>query len=391
MNSTFPPIPPEISINDLTLAESNSGTKTASFTVTLSESSTQKVTVQYKTEDGTATAPGDYTAVPLNTLTFNPGQTQKTIQVTYKGDTVAEVDETFFVDLSAAVNGNIVKSRGVCTLTDEEGLSFLSVNDVAIIEGNSGTKTAAFTVTLAPVSTKTITVKYATADGVIFLENSVEPGAQAGSDYVAKALTTLTFTPGQTTKTVNITINGDTTFEPNEPFYVNLSEPTNAEISDAKGLGTITNDDAAPLPTLSINDVNVLEGNSVNFTVTLSEISAQAVTANYATANGSAIAPGDYITKTGTVTIPAGQTRGIINIQTVGETLHELDESFFVNLSAPTNATITDTQGRGIIIDNDSPPAVTIDDVTVTEGNTGTTRRDVHHRAFQSQRQNHFD
>ncbi len=123
---------------------------------------------------------------------------------------------------------------------------------------------------------------------------------------------------------------------------------------------------------LSINDVNVLEGNSVNFTVTLSDVSAQNVTVNYATSNGSAVAPGDYTAKTGTLTIPAGETKGIINVSTVGETLDELDETFFVNLSNANGAEISDTQGRGIIIDNDSPPAVTINDVTVTEGNSGT-------------------
>ena len=84
---------------------------------------------------------------------------------------------------------------------------------------------------------------------------------------------------------------------------------------------------------------------------------------------GSATVTSDYTTKTGTLTIPAGQTKGTINVVTTGDTLDELDETFFVNLSAPTGAVISDTQGRCVIIDNDAPPSVSINDVTITEGN----------------------
>ena len=147
------------------------------------------------------------------------------------------------------------------------------------------------------------------------------------------------------------------------------------QTADYRGLTALYNASNVTLkvidesPQITINDVNVLEGNSVNFTVTLSKTSLQAVTVKYATANGSAVVPGDYTTKTGTLTIPAGQTKGTINVATVSDTLDELDETFFINLSAPTGAAIADLQGRGIIIDNDAAPSVSINDVTVTEGN----------------------
>jgi hypothetical protein len=89
---------------------------------------------------------------------------------------------------------------------------------------------------------------------------------------------------------------GDALSEPNETFFVNLTTPTNATIADGQGLGTITNDDGAP--TLSVNDVTVTEGNAgptnAVFTVSLSTPSAQQVTVDFATANGTALTPGDY-------------------------------------------------------------------------------------------------
>src|SRR5207249_3985573 len=123
----------------------------------------------------------------------------------------------------------------------------LSINDVTITEGNTGTTAAVFTVTLSTASSQTVTVNYATADGT----------ARAGSDYTGTA-GTLTFAPGVTTQTLTVAVLGDTRNEANETFFVNLT-PSNATIADGQGQGTILNDDA--LPALSINNVTVTEGN----------------------------------------------------------------------------------------------------------------------------------
>ncbi len=90
----------------------------------------------------------------------------------------------------------------------------------------------AFTVSLNKASGKTITVVYATANGT----------ASAGSDYTP-ASGTLTFSPGETTKTISVTVNSDTTPEPDETFYLNLASPINVTVSDGQGTGTILNDD----------------------------------------------------------------------------------------------------------------------------------------------------
>ncbi len=112
--------PPSLSINDVTIAEGSSGTVMASFTATLSAASSQTVTVQYATADGTATAPEDYTALTLSTLTFNPGEVSKTILVEVKGDTVIEPDETFLVNLSNPTNATLADAQAQGTIGNDD-------------------------------------------------------------------------------------------------------------------------------------------------------------------------------------------------------------------------------------------------------------------------------
>lgn len=110
----------------------------------------------------------------------------------------------------------------------------LTISDVSVTEGNSGTVNAVFNVNLSAASTQAVTVTYATANG----------SATAGSDYVALGPATLTFAPGETSKTIVVTIQGDTLTEGNETFFLNLSAPSNATLGDAQGQGTIVDDEA---------------------------------------------------------------------------------------------------------------------------------------------------
>jgi hypothetical protein len=112
----------------------------------------------------------------------------------------------------------------------------LSTGDVSIIEGNSGTSTAVFTASLSAAATGPVTVSYHTSDGT----------AQAASDY-RSASGTLSFAAGQTTKTITVSILGDTLPEGDEVFYVDLSSPLGATLVRSRAAGTIANDDAAPV------------------------------------------------------------------------------------------------------------------------------------------------
>ena len=146
---------------------------------------------------------------------------------------MVEQNEAFFVNLSAASGATIFDSQGVGTLLNDDG-PVLKINDVTKAEGNSGNTTYNFTVTLSPASNSTVTVKYATVNGT----------AAAGSDYVAVSPPKqITFSPGQTSKPVSISIKGDVAKETNETFFVNLSAPMGATLFDGQGKGTIQNDD----------------------------------------------------------------------------------------------------------------------------------------------------
>jgi hypothetical protein len=115
-------------------------------------------------------------------------------------------------------------------------------------------------------------------------------------------------------------------------------------------VGTILNDDTAP--TITISDVSAAEGNAgttpFTFTVTLSNASDQPVTVDYQTNDGTAtLANNDYVAASGTLTIPAKTLSGTITVDVNGDVTNESDETFTVDLSNPTNATIADGQGVG--------------------------------------------
>jgi large repetitive protein len=218
----------------------------------------------------------------------------------------------------------------------------MAINDVSVTEGNSGMVSAVFHVTLSMASDRTVSAGYATANGT----------AAAPGDYVATS-GTVSFAPGQTSKTISVTVNGDTGNELNETFTVNLSSPVNATLADGQGVGTIVNDDP---PAITITDATVGEGGTADavFTVTLSNPHGQQVTVNYATADGTALSTTDYVPVSGALTFTAGQTSKTITVPLRRDDLPELGEALFVNLSAPANGVLADAQGMGTITDDDT-------------------------------------
>lgn len=338
--------------------EGNTGTKVMNFTVTLSNATDQPVNLHFATADGTATvADSDYDAAS-GTLTFAPGETTKNIAVTIHGDTKVESNETFTVTISAPTgstsNTTITTATATGTIGDDDTQPVLSVKSpTAIDEGNTGTTQVLFTVTLSSASTQTVTVAYATADGT----------ATAGSDYTA-ASGTLSFAPGELTKTIAVTVNGDTLSEANETILLNLSAPTNANIATGTGTATITNDDLVA-PTISLSSgVAVTEGNTgttdATFHLTLSQASGQTVTVTVATADGTAkTSDDDYVANTQTITFAPGETDKTFVVQVKGDTKLEGNETFSVNLTSPVNATVA-TASRTATITNDDGGFVSI-------------------------------
>ncbi|MBD2072959.1 DUF4347 domain-containing protein [Phormidium sp. FACHB-592] len=343
----------------LTQAEGNSGATAYGFTVTLSNSSFEAININYTTQDGTATvADGDYTAA-TGTLSFAPGEYSKTITVNATGDTKFEPDETFQLSLtgaatiSGAVNlGSTSTASG--TITNDDSQPTISIGNVSQTEGNSGTSAYSFTVSLSNASTQTVAVNYTTADGTATV---------ADSDYVA-VTGTLSFAPGETSKTITVLVNGDTKFEADQSFSVALSNASNGTLASNGGslgnnigTGTIVNDDTRP--TISINSVSQTEGNigttPYAFTASLSHASDETVTINYATANGTAtLADNDYTATSGTLTFAPGTTSQTITVLGKGDSLIEANETFLVNLTAPTSGTIATGTGTGTINNDDA-------------------------------------
>ena len=345
---------PSLSVAHVTTSDETATNLVA--TITLSGVSSQTVTVNYATANGTATAGADYTSTS-GTLTFNAGDTSKTVNIPILADTIDEENETFTFTLSSALNATISSSSGVgtMTITDDDAAPTISINDVTAAE-NAGTTNLVATLSVA--SERTITVDYATSDDT----------ASAGSDYTAGS-GTITFAPGVTTQNVPIAIISDTTDEPNETIKVTLSNPVNVTLNDPNGVLTITDDDSGT--SISIDDLVTTNETALTNTVTvrLSSASGHTVTVNYATADGTATFNSDYNTASGTVSFAPGEVTKTINVDILADSLNEGNEIFYVNLSGATNASISDSQGSVTITDDDGAPTISIADAATSNEN----------------------
>src|SRR6185503_10410352 len=203
---------PSISVRDVVVVEGNSGTTQATFVVALSGPSSQSVSFSFATANGTATAGSDYIASSGN-ATFAPGEVEKPVVVLVNGDSVDETQETFFLDISNVQNATVSSNRGTAFINDDDGPT-ISINDVSVTEGNAGTKAATFTLTLSGPSVEAIAIRAVTTPGT----------ATASTDYNS-VNSVVIFQPGTVTRTLDVTIIGDTNLESNETFTVNLSDP----------------------------------------------------------------------------------------------------------------------------------------------------------------------
>lgn len=470
---------PTLTVNDVSIGEGNGGTTNLIFTVTRNGLAAGAVGFNYATADGTATtADNDYVATSgTGTIPAGGATGTTTVTVVLNGDLSFENNETLFLNLSAPTGATIADNQGVGTINNDDTTPTLTINDVAVTEGNLGTQAVVFTVTRTGTTSLPVAVNFATSNGT----------ATAGSDYVAASGALNIPAGGATgTATVSVTVNGDSVVEANETYFVNLSGETNSAISDGQGLGTINNDDTAgivltqsggstdvveggltdtytlvltsqptsdvtitlapnaqvtatpspitftsanwnvartvtvtavddavvegnhtgtightvassdssynafalanltvnitdnDLPTLTIDDVSVAEGNggtsTMTFTVTRTGATPSTVSVTYATTDGTATTGNsDYDAASGTVSIPSGGASAstTISVTVFGDVRFENNEIFTVNLSSPSNAAIADAIGIGTITNDDTAPTLAVDDVSITEGNTG--------------------
>jgi uncharacterized repeat protein (TIGR01451 family) len=406
---------PAILINDVTVTEGNTGTVNAVFTVSLSTAAGLPVTVNYASANNTAVAPSDYISAS-GTLTFTPGVTTRTITFTVQGDSLAEINETFLVNLTNPTNATISAGQGVGTISNDDGATLCSSPAITLtatadtylrqdqatnnfgasttvrtkppssvrhalirfdlnsIPANSAVSCAALLLTQISASQTQQAIDLhrliaswlegngSNTNGATWNkpDKSQAPNwAAPGGDYDPAIMAT--FVPSTTNHVINTTSLAQ--------FWVNNPGANFGVLLEARDLGNTSevqfasreNGSNPPprlvvqyLPGLVINDVAVTEGDSGTttavFTVTLSAAQTQTVTVDYATADNTATTgDNDYLAASGTLTFTPGLTLQTIIVTVNGDTNVEGNETFFANLSNPTNAGIVDGQGLGAI------------------------------------------
>ncbi|MBC3883456.1 hypothetical protein H8K35_18860, partial [Undibacterium sp. LX40W] len=327
--------------------EVNEAAGTITYTVSLSAASAAAVSVNYSTANGTAIAGSDYTAAS-GSLTFTPGETTKTITVAISNDTPAvyEGAENFQVNLSSATNATIATGSVTTTIRDDvagpggddDRPVVSSVSSPIVSEGGN----LDFTVSLSSTSTKPTTVTVTPGSGSAIL--GTDTGAQqysvdGGASWNTLSGNTVSVPAGVSSFQVRVVTISDGLVEDNET--ITLSAATAQNNSVVTGTGTITD---VAVPTVSVSgpaEVNEAAG-TVTYTVTLSAASTAAVSVNYGTNNGTAVAGSDYTATGGTLTFAPGETSKTFTVAISNDTpaVYEGAETYQVNLTAATNATI---------------------------------------------------
>jgi hypothetical protein len=349
-------------VSALYTVNENAGTATITVTRTLGTATT--ASVDYGTSDGpatsdagSATAGSDYTPTS-GTLSFASGETSKTFTVPIINDSI---DEPFYENVSLTLcnpTGGLVlggRSTALLRIIDDDSPPGVSINDTAVIEGNSGTTNAVFTVSISSLSEQTISLHFATASGT----------ATSGLDYQATN-GNLTFMPGETTKTISVPVIGDTLTEEDESFFVNLSSPINVSIVRGQGRATIV-DDETPGVRFSSATYNASEGaGSVTINVIRSGDTSSSAAVDYATVdngvfgscntvNGQAQQNCDYVTAAGMLQFAAGETSKTFTVLIIDDLYVEGNETLNLRVNNPVGTSLASQNTAVLTIsDNDT-------------------------------------
>ena len=402
-----------ISVSHVASLEGNDGVTSLSVVVSLDKPApVGGVSVDYATSDGTATRSNNDYQTNSGSLTIPEGATQAVISVDIIGDLVVEEDETFFLNLSNPVNASLADGYAILTIINDDGVvgncaqiiaveqaelmpedaadcvtipheeptPTVSISRSSVLEGDSGTTTLAFKVTLSEPAPST---------GISFDYTSVDQSATLGNNDYQAVSGTLSLPAGVTQGVIEVLINGDTDVETDETFILNFANPQHAILGDSSTVGTIINDDGMvgncaqiiaveqaelmpanavscvtipheePIPTVSISRSSVLEGDSgtttLAFRVTLSEPApSTGISFDYTSVDQSAtLGNNDYQAVSGTLSLPAGATQGVIEVLINGDTDVEADETFILNFANPQHAILDKTSTIGTIINDD--------------------------------------
>jgi hypothetical protein len=355
-----------IQMTDATLARPTSGTGTMTFTVSLAAPSANTVSVPFNTANGNAISTVHYTAAS-GTVTFNPGQVSKNVNVTILANPANDVDRTFTLNLGTPTNGfaSTVTTTGL--ILDEVAPSQIFMTGT---ESFACTKKMVFTVSLDHASAVPVGVSYTTGDS----------SAKAGTDYTTTS-GTLNFPAGTTSQTITVPVMQNANAQADRTLTMTLSAPTNAVISTNSGTvnGIIRNQNITP--GLTVSDGAVVEPDGTNttqmtFTVSIVPAAALPTAVTYQTTDGSATSPSSYIGTSGTLNFAAGDTTKQVSVTINGNDVQDGDRTFTLNvtgppLPAPPLVSLRPA-GTGTILDNDIKAVVNAAPGAVQRPGSGT-------------------
>ncbi|HEX8685874.1 MAG TPA: Calx-beta domain-containing protein, partial [Pyrinomonadaceae bacterium] len=327
---------------------------TATITVNRVNGSAGTATVNFAATGNTPSPGSDFT-LPSGTLTFEEGETVKTLTMTVVNDDVNERDETVNLILNTAGGTGSVGSPSVATMTivNDDPLPSIAVDDVTVTEGDGGTRLATFTVTRTGLTDRAVSFNARTADGTA---DSVEDYSPLNSIFQ--------IAPAVTSTAVSVAVYGDTIVETDKTFALLLSSPSNTAIARARGACVIKdNDTTAGPPTVQFNarEFKASEGAGVvAVTVTRSGDSSSPAAVGYSTftLSGSGVASDrrDYTPALGTLRFAAGETPKTFGVFVADDAYVEGDEFLQVVLSAPTGGAALGTPSGSLVrvLDNDA-------------------------------------
>jgi hypothetical protein len=342
------PPPLRLAVSSVTVTEGNSGQTPFSAQVSLSGTyPTITVTVKVTATPGTADE-NDY-IFPETHVTLTTGAAPVTVSGFIVGDTDPEGDQYFILNATVEPSTSSYYLPGaygrVFITDDDQGLaSRLHVEGAVVLEGNQGTTTAQLSVKLEPASTNTVTVAYQTHDN----------SATGGSDYLP-AQGTLTFAPGEVLQTISIDIFGDVVPEPQESFFLWLSEASMALLGTSSAEVVIVNDD--PVVHASIADVAVDEGNigvkQVPITITFDRPAPGGSKVQVSTSGATAVADQDFRSFVRILCPAGGETEMTLDLEVLSDVVPECDEGLFLLYSTISMGDDTAKQAKVLLRNDD--------------------------------------
>ncbi len=335
-----------LDVSDASAAEGDA----VEFTVSLTRMSNHEVTVSYATSGGTATAGDDFTAAS-GTLAFTTNETSKTVSVATTDDSDDEEDETFTLTLSSPAYTTLGDSTATGTIEDDDDAAPLTASFADMPSTHTGDS---FTFGLV-FSEEPDDVSYQTLrDDAFDVTGGSVTGAsrqEQGSDL----RWTITVEPASANSAVTVTLPETTDCNADGAICTEDGRPlSNSPSATVEGA-----DEATSVPAVSVTDASATEGNSVAFTVSLSEASDEQVTVDYATSGGTAASGTDFTEASGTLAFGASETSKTVSVATTDDSDDEEDETFTLTLSSPVNATLGDAAATGTIEDDDDAPPLT--------------------------------